>query len=111
MCALIQTTSLLPTVLNLFHETAAPGIAVPEGGIWQAAGQFSVAGPVPWLLMFMIALDPELVRVAEPLTVQSEPAGTKAPPDAVSVTVLAVAVKWMLPVCVVVPLLHTTMKL
>ncbi len=60
MCAWIQTTLFEPCGLKAFHDTAAPPIAVPLGGIthaahWKLEGEkvigivlspFSVAVPV-----------------------------------------------------------------
>ena len=47
MCALIQTTLFGPRVLNLFHETGLPPIAVPLGGITHTGpgGHSSIVDP------------------------------------------------------------------
>jgi hypothetical protein len=76
-------------------------------------GQLSGAGLVPFPLMLMATVEPELVSVAEPVTSQLPPVsdGVKLP-DAGTLSVPAVAVKVTLPVVVVGELLpQTTVKL
>ena len=97
-CALTQTT--LPAgAVNPFHETGLPGIAESLGGITQAGvGQLSVAGAPVTLLMvksplLVLTVDPELVSVAEPVTLQPPVSPVKVPPAVVTVSVEAVALK------------------
>jgi hypothetical protein len=70
-------------------------------------------GAIPWPLMVMATVDPELVSVAEPVASQLPPVsdGVKLP-EAVTVSVLAMAVKVTLPGIVVGELMpHRTVKL
>lgn len=84
----------MATKLELYGTPTCPVLA-GHASI-KLLGQVNVAGLPPWPLMLMVAVDPELVRVDVPVTLQLPSVPVKVP-DAVTVSVLAVAVKVVLP--------------
>ena len=74
-----------------------PTCPEPVAHVNVKVGQLSGAGFVPWLFTLMVTVDPELVSVAVPVTVQFPDMPPKVP---VAVTVAAVSVE--LPLLVVV---------
>ena len=98
------------TKLELYGTPTCPVLA-GHANVKVLVGQLSVAGLMPWPLMLMVTVDPELVSVAEPVTVQLPVVPVKVP-DAATVRVLAVAVKVTLPGIVTgEPLPQVTVKL
>jgi hypothetical protein len=86
-------TPPLATRLESYERATCPE---PAAHANVRAGQVNGAGLVPWPFTFMVWVDPELVRVADPVTLQLPDMPPKAP-VAVSVAVEAVAVNVMLP--------------
>lgn len=104
----------MATKLELYGTPCVP--VLDEHDNVTVEGHMSVAAEDEPLMVSrpfaVLTVDPELVSVAVPVAVQLPPIPAKVPPDVVTVSELAVAIKVVLPGNVTgVPLPHVTVKL